>query len=310
MFKKAFTLLELVMVIVILGIVSSIGADIIANLYENYIKTRAINTLQSQTELVLDQIAKRLTYRIKPSVIARDSTGSIFPVYTFLSSADKDYDTLEWIGKDNESFRGIKNPGWSGFVDIESNETNKSLGTDTEVFGWIKTSGSELNTTSVIINALSYGQVDLNASASSDKPAIIFKGQASFDLSQYGWDGSEGNYTHKVQIPMGRRDILEFVDVNDTPGTIYEQYDLAWSAYAIVPEGSANDFNLTLKYNYQPWYGEKYIDENTSSAVLIEHASTFRFTQIGETIRIKLCINDANQSGDYNFAFCKERVVF
>lgn len=309
MFRRAFTMLELVMVIVILGIVSSIGADIIANLYENYIKTRAINTLQSQTELVLDQIAKRLTYRIKPTVIARDSTGTstASPHYITLSSADKNYDTLEWIGKDNESFRGIKNPGWSGFVDIESNETDKNLGTGG--FGWIKTSGSDLNITTNIINSLSYAQVDLET-IGTQRPAILFKGQDSFDISQYGWSGSEGNYTHKVRIPTGTTgtNILEFVDANDTPITIYEQYDLAWSAYAIVPEGSANDFNLTLKYNYQPWY-----DENSSqgeSTVLIEHASTFRFTQIGETIRIKLCINDANQSGDYNFAFCKERVVF
>lgn len=39
----------------------------------------------------------------------------------------------------------------------------------------------------------------------------------------------------------------------------------------------------------------------------MEHVSTFKFIQIGTTIRIKICIAD-DISGD--FAFCKEREVF
>ena len=45
----AFTMIELVMVIVVFGIIASIGAEIIASLYTNYLRTRAINRLQSQT---------------------------------------------------------------------------------------------------------------------------------------------------------------------------------------------------------------------------------------------------------------------
>ncbi len=293
MFKKAFTLLELVMVIVVLGIVASIGADIIANLYENYIKTRAINSLQTQTELVLDQIQKRLTYRIKDSVIARDNT--INNRYTALANANNTYNSLEWIGKDNEGFRGVKNPGWSGFVDLYSSDTNATQ---------IKTNGSELNTTNAIISVLSNGNIDLNTTV--QKPVIIFKGKSDYNVSKYGWDTAVADYAYKVRaIP---NNILTF-DKNAT--TTYEQYDLAWSAYALIPEGTnTNDFNLTLYYNYQPWEGEKYTDVNTLHSTLMEHVSTFRFSQIGETIRIKICINDANRSGDYNFGFCKERVIF
>lgn len=295
MLKKAFTMLELVMVIVILGIVSSIGADIIANLYENYIKTRAINRLQAQTELVLDQIAKRLTYRIKPSVIARNDGN--FSDYVFLPNANNTYKILEWIGKDNEGFRGIKNPGWSGFIDLDSIDTNKTQ---------IKTSGSELNTTNDIIEALSYDTVSLDNPAKK-RPAILFKGQSSFDKAQYGWNNVDGNYTIRVSSDLVTANDIIHLDENITE--MFEQYDLAWSAYAIVPEGNnSNDFNLTLYYNYQPWEDNNYTDG--SKSVLIEHASTFRFTQIGETIRMKLCIHDNNQSGNYDFAFCKERVVF
>ncbi len=302
--KKAFTMIELVMVIVVMGIVASIGADIIANLYNNYLKTRSINRLQAQTEAVLDQVAKRLKYRIKDSVIAKKVNA-----FVALPDATENHNIIEWIGKSNESFLGEHNgtrvvPGWSGFIDLHNfNETNSSAKT-------LKTNGSNLNYANNIISALSYGSVDLNKTSNKQRPAIIFKGKDSYNVSNYGWSGNgavatDGNYTYKVV--MSNTDTLE-INGTTMPNTIYEQYDLAWSAYAIVPVSTGNDFNITLFYNYQPWENENYTDGNSS--VLIEHASTFRFTQIGETIRIKLCINDDNRSGDYNFAFCKEKVVF
>jgi len=301
MFKRAaFTMIELVMVIVVMGIVASIGSDIIVNLYENYIKTRAINRLQTQSELVLNQIAKRLESRVKDSVIARQSGSANFLNYVTLTDANDSYQILEWIGKDTESFNGIKNPGWSGFIDLDNPQsTNPNL----------KTIGSELNTTNAIIKALSNNQVSLLQGDGLQKPAIIFKGNSIFNLDDFGWNGVDGNYTHKVSYTAGSNDILNFEEANK-PTEIFEQYDLAWSAYAIVPEGNQNDFNLTLHYNYQPWENERYDQNTTSKSVLIEHASTFKFTKIGDTIRLKLCIHDNNQSGNYDFAFCKEKVVY
>lgn len=306
MFKKsAFTMIELVMVIVVMGIVASIGADIISKMYENYIKTRAINKLQAQSETVLNEIAKRLQFRIKHSVIARQSGSANFLNYVSLSDANDSYQILEWIGKDNDSFKGVSDPGWSGFIDLDSNQTKKSAKT-------LKTPGSDLNITDSIINALSNGKVRLDSAVNNtDRPAILFRGQSNFDLSQYGWDGVDGNYTYKVKYATGAKDVLVFDENISNLNEIFEHYDLSWSAYAIVPEGNnTNDFNLTIHYNYQPWENEKYNDANTSVAVLTEHVSTFKFTKTGDTIRLKLCINDANSSGGLNFAFCKEKVVY
>lgn len=293
--RAAFTMIELVFVIVVMGIVASIGADIIVKLYENYVKTRTVNKLQAQTELVLNQIAKRLESRIKDSVIARQRAD--FTQYVPLTDANDSYQVLEWIGKDTESFKGAPNPGWSGFIDLDNpSTTNPNL----------ITSGSELNATNNIISALSNTEVDL--SGTLDHPVIIFKGQSDLNLSYFGWDGTRGEYTLRVT----RVDNTTFglVDANATfPNEIFEQYDLAWSAYAIVPEGSANDFNLTLHYNYQPWEDERY-NLNGTTAVLMQNVSTFKFTKIGDTIRLKLCIHDNNRSGIDNFAFCKEKVVY
>lgn len=313
--KKAFTMLELVMVIVILGIVSSIGADIITKLYENYIKTRAINRLQAQTDLILDQIAKRLEFRIKDSVIARND--QVFLDFVALTDANESYDVLEWIGRDNESFLGswdgVSNtPGWSGFIDLDSNETDRNVTGIND--NWLKSIGSRFDLASATINALSNNQVDMIQGSALQKPVILFKGKSSYNLAGgYGWR-ADGNHTfeHRVFFPAGKTDVLEFIDT--PPTEIYEQYNLAWSAYALraVPVNAANnDYNLTLSYNYQPWYNERYDQNTTSTQVLAQNVSTFRFRQIGETIRIKLCIHDNNQTAmDFDFSFCKERVIY
>ena len=296
--KKAYTMIELVLVIVVMGIVASIGAEIVSKLYENYIYTKTSNKLQLQTELVLDQIAKRLTHRIKDSVIARYDNVTFRPLTS--SDVNESYKILEWVGKSYESSLGNTSEpaGWSGFVDLYSNDTNKSQ---------VKTSGSHLGYASVVIYALSDGDIDINNSTSATPHAvIIFKGKDDYNVSKYGWGGNgtdDANYTYNIKADGN--DTLKILDKNIT--TAYEQYDLAWSAYAIAPEGNkTNDFNLTLYYNFQPWDGESYSDGNHST--LMEHVSTFRFLQSGETIRVKLCIKDSRIDGDYSF--CKERVIF
>ncbi|MCW8821398.1 MAG: prepilin-type N-terminal cleavage/methylation domain-containing protein, partial [Sulfurovum sp.] len=62
--RTAFSMLELIFVIIILGIVSSIGAEIIAQVYESYIVQRATHRSSIKTELAATQIANRLTYAV------------------------------------------------------------------------------------------------------------------------------------------------------------------------------------------------------------------------------------------------------
>lgn len=302
--KKAFTMLELVMVIVVLGIVSSIGADIIASMYTNYLRSRTINALESKTEIVLEQIAKRLQYRIKDSVIVRKDNEK--PLSLADSSVDETYNMLEWIGYSNESFLGTPRPGWSGFIDLDSNETNGTLKT-------LKTPESNLTDAANTISALSYGTADLS---NGHEAALIFKGRA-YNYTDFGWDtndtNTDGNATLKIKIHGTFIDIFEIS--NDTvPNEIYEQYYLAHTAYAISPTGTTTqngftDFNLTLYYNYQPWLGHFYT--SGSSSLLTTNVSLFRFRQDESIIRLKLCLHDNNQTGvgDY-IVVCKEKVVY
>jgi prepilin-type N-terminal cleavage/methylation domain-containing protein len=304
--RKAFTLIEIIMVIVILGIVSMIGADIISNMYSGYIRAKLINEVQQKTELALDQISNRLRFRVKDSVIARKSDGS----YAKLSSTAIPADTniLEWIGYDNEGYKGIWDttlnlyrPAWNGFVDIKNPLTDSR---------YILSSGSNFTEAEKIVKSFSDNEVDLSGAS---RAAIIFKCGSDLNVSKYGLDWNKTNIqdhnnTLVVKKVAGDDERLEFHVNQQNAKEICEHYQLAWSAYAIVPNGSnISDFNLTLRYNYQPWLGEKYTA--SKDVVLAEHVSTFRFKQVGKTIRIKLCIQDGNITG-VPIGFCKEKAIY
>ncbi|WP_201353900.1 pilus assembly FimT family protein [Hydrogenimonas urashimensis] len=297
--RHAFTMIELIMVILIFGIIAMIGADIFVKIYDNYIIARTMNTLQTKTELALEQIARRLQYRIKDSTIARKDSN--LSQYKFLGDADESYHILEWIGYADEALKGEWNgtmnvPGWSGFIDLDdSNKTH------------VATPGSHLSYADNIIKTLSNNTISLATAASA--PAIVMDGHVGdYKVSSYGWHPhADHNYT----FPVTKQDetTLNFVD-GTTSKEIYEHYKMAWTAYALVPScpsGVTDDCNLSLYYNYQPWYAERF-DQDANSSLLMEHVSTFKFIQMGDSIRLKLCVGE--HFYDKNISFCKEKVVF
>ena len=306
--RAGFTLFEIIMVIVVMGIVAMIGTNIIAHMYEGYIRSKHINNLEQQTELAMEMITSRLQYRVKESIIVRQK-GTNNIDWLNSQNLDNTYDVLEWIGIDYESFLGKSNgtlmvPGWSGFVDLENPATNAMQ---------IYTAGSNLDVAVQTIQDLSYGEIDLSDTLSGKQhPVLIFKKLSDYTFQSFGWDWT--NADHNATLPVHRHATNNQILVFDENITVMgvdnlkEQYRLAWSAYALVPEGTnANDFNLTLYYNYQPWYNEKYTDGK--KALIAQHVSSFKFLQTGNTVRVKLCMQDNNQTG-IGFGFCKEKAVF
>jgi len=293
--KQAFTMIELVMVIVVLGIVASIGSEIILSLYNNYLRSRAIHQLESQTEIVLEQIAKRLQYRIKDSTIARKADGS----FIALSGSDSTYSIIEWIGYSNESLLDTP-PGWSGLIDLDHANTDKTAKT-------LKTPDSNLSSAAATMSALTNGSIDLTA---GKEAALIF--ETTYNATDFGWgnpNNAAGSATTKV---IRNTDDILTIDDATIPDNIYEHYVLAHSAYAIVPNNfNSTDFDLTLRYNYQPWLGQNYNSNALGNSLLAEHVSLFQFKQDDTVIRLKLCLHDNNQTGTGDrIAICKEKVVY
>lgn len=302
--KKAFTMLELVVVIVVFGIVASIGADIFAALYKNYLRTRAINRLQTQVEISLEQISKLFTYSIKDSIRVKQSAGVAWLPLTDPNAHSNLYNQFEWIGISNDSFLGNWNgtmvtPGWSGLVDLDNLDTNRSTKK-------LITPGSNLTIAHNIIFSITDGNISMTTASATDKPAVFFKNpKEGYNVNNYFTSTTAG---YGYPVARSNDTTLEFA--SNLPAEINEHYYLSHTAYALIPSGAEHDFNLSLHYNYQPWLGEEFNSPTTQIALVAQNVSAFKMMQDGDTIRIKLCIHDNNQGSDFNFGACKEKVVF
>jgi prepilin-type N-terminal cleavage/methylation domain-containing protein len=278
--QKAFTMLELVFVIVILGIVSSIGAEIIADVYRSYILERATHRSSIKTELAANQLLNRLTYSIYGTVIGRKTSDNSYRAINDLD--DTDYDILEWISYDNDSFSAKRTPGWSAFIDL-----------DTSTASTLDTKGSDLSITNNIIQNL--GANDISDSA------IFFPGE--YTAYNVGYDGNNSGVTPLQATSSGTS-----MDVNVTGKIVTEHYKLGWSAYALVPvDNGDGTFNLELYYGYQPWQGETYSADGQHQT-LVKNVSVFKFMGSDNTIRFKICQRE-RITNDRNITLCKEKAV-
>jgi len=276
-FSKAFTMLELVFVITILGIISSIGAEIVAQTYQSYLVQRAASRSSVKTEIAATAIINRLTYAIPGTIIGRKGD-----TYRAVEQLDaNDYTILQWVGADNDSFTAYRKPSWSGLADLDASDATHVI-----------SPGSDIDNTDEIIQ-------NLQGDGLSDA-ALFFQGE--YTAYNIGYNGEDNSGVIAV---TGGTD--ETINVSDMTGnTISELYKLGWSSYAIVPEENDNgSYDLMLHYNFQPWKGETYNDGNIQ--LLLKNVSVFQFTATATTLRIKICQQE--QIGDGFITTCKEKAV-
>ena len=306
--RPAFTMLELVFVIVILGIVSSVGSTIIAQLFENVINQRAVHKASLKTELAANQIVNRLTYRLPNSLITRGfgAGGGLNAGYRIVSAigpADSNTapEALEWIGYDNDSFATAARPGWSGYCDTLATNAG-APGTPKNT---IVTRGSNLALTNTVIANLSGGTKTIADSA------VVFStsmyntaANLTYNAQCLGYTNS--NCIHTINA-INANSLTK--DNNYVIGdTISDHFKLAWTAYALVPTNiTANNlFDLNLCYNYQPWDGNTIA--NARCSLFMRNVTSFKYNEVAGTVRFKICATE-NIGTDVNVSVCKEKVV-
>jgi len=218
-------MLELVFVIVILGIVASLGSEMIAKVYQSYILQRAEHRASLKTELAATQIANRLRYAIPGTVIRRiviNGTTEGINDPMILDSTGDTYTVLQWVAYDGDSFEAItsdsnRKPGWSGFCDVDVSTKNNIL-----------SPGSNFTLANTII-------ANLSATTKTVADAALY----------FPYDSIE----HNISSAAGENIALE-ADAS----TIVEHYKLAWTSYALVVEDDDGDGkkDLNLYYNFAP----------------------------------------------------------
>jgi len=323
---KGFSLIEVIFVLVILGIVASIGSSILVQVYENYIIQRAVYDVNTKTELASTQIVNRLSYHIQGTALSKDHD-KYLKHYTHGTTIEHNdsialseipvggskYTSIEWIGYDNDSYNAYATPTWSGVA-------NYTTEGGASVKGFV-TPGSHLNEAATIINNLSGGKVDLTQ---NHPAAVLF-----YQKNNYYKTGETYDYQCMGLIPevdtntscifpvfQNGTNGLTFTRAKDPnndnnkmlPKIITERYKLAWSAYALAPErNNKGQYDLMLYYNYQPWNGENYIQNGTKTTIM-KNITVFKFSETAGVIQFKLCATEAI-SKDMNVSSCKEKVV-
>jgi len=281
----AFTMIELIFVIVIMGILGKFGVEFLFQAYNSFINSKVNNELQANSESAVDFIANRLQYRIKDSVIARTDINASATV-AIADASGSSYKVLEWIASDEDGFRGNSLPNWSGIIDLDLSSTNSLDSPETNTSNENK-----------LIKALSSS--DINDSA------LYFMGSNSDIQSGYGWNGqiSDQNQTmHPINV-VGNK----FVPATGTGGfhDVNEYYKLAWTAYAVSMEQNltTNTWNLYFYYDFQPWNG----DLPTNRTLLMKNVSTFQVIAVGSLLKIQVCTKSDLLE---EYSLCKEKTIF
>ena len=319
--KRAFTLLELVVVIVVLGIIAMMSFNAIMNIYSNYFQTRTVNELETQTEIALEQISKRLEHRIKPSVIARKTDGAFLALNDSGVNLDAKYEILEFIpyayeifndvisfdANDNVIEQGGKAGRYSGYADLAKSSPATGLISPGSNFttGVVETI-KDLTCRDETRDATCVDFTKKDGGVVAIFSDVYYNVQDSF--------GYKGDITKldiaKVGVKSTDGDTLEISGFANKQ--ISEQYHLAYTANAIVPEQSADPkdaangvFDLNLYYDYRPWMGEKY-KPNGEKATLAKNVTRFVFTEKNGVIVLKLCMRAKNSE----ITICKSKAVY
>ena len=324
--KRAFTLLELVVVIVVLGIIAMMSFNAIMNIYSNYFQTKTVNELETQTEIALEQISKRLEHRIKPSVIARKTDGAFLALNDSGVNLDAKYEILEFIPYAYEIFndvisldandhvieQGGKAGRYSGYADLAKSSPATGLISPGSNFttGVVETI-KDLTCKDDTRNATCVDFTKKDGGVVAIFSDVYYNVQSSFgysngivpvdlDIAKVGVKGGQSGLNGNTL------EISGFANKQ-----ISEQYHLAYTANAIVPEQSADPkdaangvFDLNLYYDYRPWMGQGY--KNGKKATLAKNVTRFVFTEKNGVIVLKLCMRAKNSE----ITICKSKAVY
>lgn len=317
--RRGFTLLELIIVIVILGIVAKFGVELLIRAYDYYIQSLAEHRYQTQSEVAVEQIANRLQYRLPGSEIVRQSNTANFQTtgFTTLASTVDDGSSitvLEWVGVDADGWRGDENsplPTWSGFIDVEGTIANP-------VNTLLVTRGSDMTRVDNVIQSLSPSRA--SATWNGNGLGLFFIQDSNFNvMNGFGWDGvapiaDQNRTVHPVNRNTADNNFTAAVG-NFQGQKIYEFYKLSWTAYALEHDTTDPLHRvIRLYYDYRPWNGDTYRQRRDGSTppsvVLMDNVDTFRYLSIGDAIKVQVCVRDVNLFTTGAFSICKEKTVF
>ena len=304
--KKAFTLVELLFVMVVLAIIAGVGTDILRSLFDNYAVTAQIHRLESVANNAADMIATRLEKRV-PQTTAIETTGTN---YQPLSAINAQSGKLVFFRKAYELERnfisakngGVEAPRISGFINDLKTTTTGDNGnfTDTVEFTSIGAADLKLDEYELFF--------------SNDSSLLYENKDAPFDRYYKNNGKKSFAYQSANKCANGK---LEF---QNGKFTLTRSGCPASTSDIIRPSMAALIHKFSLSKEIDKIYLEDnnlYLDtcdikgENCKKSLLATGVSSFRFSALGSdpniasTIVFKLCLVE----NDGKAEACQSRIV-
>ncbi|MDP2079215.1 MAG: type II secretion system protein [Sulfuricurvum sp.] len=303
-FRNAFSMIELLFVIVIMGIVGGIALETIRQYYENIYRTQEYTKRVSQADHILDQVSKYFENAISSSIVNLDrgtNTGCYGPP---IDGDTNDY-TIAFVAPDQDTLRVVGTPGWSeDTLLMPNNELNASDANYAVANTVITALGSTLR------NSAIYDHESANIGA----------------CARFNWDdaGAAGGYPgfHKLDVaanPISSTTIRLNADNLANDG---KRKYLLRTGYAFRVQDNGN---FTMYSNFRPWANQRYTAA-TKINVLGEKVAHFyadydatdfmandNLNDRGLVWRLKVCMQgldaDLNDSIAETQTICRERRV-
>ena len=311
--KKAFTLVELLFVMVVLAIIAGVGTDILRSLFDNYAVTAQIHRLESVANNAADMIATRLEKRVPQTTAIETSTDTGAKNYEPLSAIDTKNGKLVFFRKAYELERnfisakkgGAAAPRTSGFINELETTTKRDSG---KLVDEVKFVSKETDLTGLDLN-------NYELFFSNDSSLLYENKDAPFDR----YYKNNGKKSFAYQCTQGT---LEFKEGEDK-FTLDRSACPASTSTIIRPSMAA----LIHKFYLSKEIDKIYLDTNKNlyletcdikgackKSLLATGVSTFRFSALGSdpniasTIVFKLCLIE-NEGKDNEAEACQSRIV-
>lgn len=307
--RHAFTMIELLLVIVILGIVGGFALEAIRQYYEGIFRNGEYTRRVATADHVLEQMSKYFENAISSSIvnIDRNAIGEgtcKVPELTDLA----DNFTIAFVGVDHDSLRGSWDAAANTYLPGWNEDVNVSGATITQT-------GANYDYANTIITSL-FPNSDINHSA------IYNNGQSATNngaCSDFNWNlGGGGKF-----LPITATATTITTDRNLSDENKQRAY-LLRSAYAFRVS-SAGD--LILYSDFRPWNAERYntaanrkeslLAQNVAHIYADYDAQDFQsnpgLSDRGMVWRLKVCMRgidqDLSESNASSNDICREKRV-
>lgn len=301
-YRRGFTFIELLFVIVIMGIVGGIALEAIRQYYEGIYRSQEYSKRVAEADHILDQVSKYFENAIDKSIVNLDkdkADGALDGTCVGRPVVDNGDFTVAFVGVDQDTLRTTTGkPGWSEKVGPNPFVGNTLVSTD-----------ADFTEADAIITGL-YLTSDLQHSA------IYNYNGAEYGCVPFNWNADNNLSSYYTITGVAGNTLTLANHASVSPNNDHKYLLRTGYAFRVL-----NDGTFMMYTNFRPWLNELYTNTTNKNMLgeNVEHFYVDSTTDTGERgeygliWRLKVCMrgleSNLSTSDVESQAICRERRV-